>query len=232
MTATTMIHQQDSLNVALFPPEVILLIFSYLDLPELDIIGHVSPMLRRLVQDPALHRVRIRIVAPARIRHFLFAYGGNLRPSVMDLVHWNVLRGLGIERRWRTGAYLYSPQSVKQYENSQQLKVIHVRRILSIHLQRRRTEESAAQAVMPDAEFASSPSIAKSLLPVLHKLKWCIRRDKFARMVRATTTSVDGVSIVKSGILGRWGENERIRLAICPGIRKIVKHYEDLARCQ
>lgn len=83
---------------------------SYLDLPELDVIGHVSPGLERLAQDPALHRVRIRVVTPARIQHFLFAYGGNLRPSVVDLVQWNVLRGLGIERRWRTGAYLYSPQ--------------------------------------------------------------------------------------------------------------------------
>ncbi len=113
---------------------------------------------------------------------------------------------------------------MKQYENSLRLKVTHVRRVLSTHLQRRR---SAAQSVMPDA---SSPSIAKSLLPVLHKLKWCIRCDKFARMVRATTTSMDGVSIVNAGILGRWGENERIRLAICPGIRKIVRHYEDLGR--
>lgn len=79
---------------------------------------------------------------------------------------------------------------------------------------------------MPDAEFVSSPpSIAKSLLPVLHKLKWCIRRDKFARMVRATTG-------LNAGILARWDENERIRLAICPGIRKIVKYYEELARSQ
>ncbi|KLO05049.1 hypothetical protein SCHPADRAFT_947223 [Schizopora paradoxa] len=223
-----LVHElEDTMNVALFPPEVILLIFSYLDLPELDVIGHVSPVLKRLAQDPALHRVRIRVVAPARIQHFLFAHGGNLRPSVGDLVQWNVFRGLGIERRWRMGAYLYSPQSVRQYENSQRLEVTHVRRVLSTHLQRRRatTAAAAAQSVMPDAEFVSSPpSIAKSLLPVLHKLKWCIRRDKFARMVRATTGMNASVAI-----LGRWDENERIRLAICPGIRKIVKYYEGLA---
>lgn len=61
----------------------------------------------------------------------------------------------------------------------------------------------------------------------MRKLKWSLQRDKLAKMVR------DG-----SGILGvgKWlegngrhvREGERVRLAICPDIRKIVGFYEDL----
>ena len=78
---------------------------SYLDLPELDALSRLSPTLRLLTQDPILHRRRITIIAPSRVQHALFAYGGALRPTVPDLVVRNVLRGLGIERRYRMGVY-------------------------------------------------------------------------------------------------------------------------------
>ena len=114
------------------PPEVILQIckshchiadtpahrqlVSYLDLPELQYLASLSPLLRHLSQDRALHRTRILVVAPSRIQHALFAYGGSLRPTVADLVHSGVMRGLGIERRWRHGLYFYSPQVRPKYE--------------------------------------------------------------------------------------------------------------------
>jgi len=86
---------------------------SYLDLFDLDCLARLSPFLNALSSDPVLHRNRLRVVAPSRIQHSLFArgcHGTPLRPSVADLVRWNVMRGIGIERRWRLGIYLYSPQ--------------------------------------------------------------------------------------------------------------------------
>lgn len=110
------------------PPEIILhickysslyclLIFtvtttvSYLDLPDLAVLSQVMPTLIPLTSDPVLHKYRLSIVSPSRINHFLFGttpQGHALRPTVGDLVQRGVIRGLGIERRWRMGSYFYS----------------------------------------------------------------------------------------------------------------------------
>jgi hypothetical protein len=87
---------------------------SYLDLPDLDTLCTLNSALSKLTSDPILHRNRLRIVAPSRVQHSLFAQGCHgtlLRPSVGDLVRMNVMRGLGIERRWRLGSYFYSVQA-------------------------------------------------------------------------------------------------------------------------
>ncbi|KAJ7293004.1 hypothetical protein C8J57DRAFT_1267849 [Mycena rebaudengoi] len=219
----------------LFPPELILHIFSYLDLPDLVVLSRLSPLLARLAQDPALHNNRLRVISPARVEHDLFALsprGDVLRPSIADLVHRGVMRGLAIERRWRAGTYFHSHLSVIQYEASLLLARQQAGHVLSVHLRRR---EAAANPlkhlhqsqVYPDIE-SSSLSVSRSLLPVMRKLKWSLQRDKLAKMVR------DG-----SGLLGfgKWiegkgrhviPEGERVRLAICPDIRKIVGFYENL----
>ena len=76
---------------------------SYLDLPELDVLSSLSPHLRHLAHDRALHRTRILVVAPSRVEHALFAYGGALRPSIGDLVHWGVMKGLGLDHAGHLG---------------------------------------------------------------------------------------------------------------------------------
>jgi hypothetical protein len=95
----------------LLPPEIVLHVFSYLDLPDLAVLSQLSPVLARLASDPALHNNRLRVVSPARVKHDLFGVsprGDALRPSVGDLVHRGVMRGLAIERRWRAGTYFHS----------------------------------------------------------------------------------------------------------------------------
>jgi hypothetical protein len=85
---------------------------SFLDLPDLAALSHVSPSLAKLCSDPVLHRFRLLVVAPSRLSHSLFGQspqGLALRPTVSDLVNRGVLRGLGIVRRWRAGSYFYSP---------------------------------------------------------------------------------------------------------------------------
>lgn len=84
---------------------------SYLDLPDLAVLSQVMPTLNPLTSDPVLHKYRLSIVSPSRINHFLFGttpQGHALRPTVGDLVQRGVIRGLGIERRWRMGSYFYS----------------------------------------------------------------------------------------------------------------------------
>lgn len=250
---------------------------SYLDLPELDALARVSPTLAVLAQDPVLHHIRLFVIAPSRVQHALFALGGTLRPSVSDLVHWNVMRGLGLERRWRTGLYLHSPQvcspvptskevylqcltfcppliasahagmhwqSVKQFETSQRLQRTRVQHLLSTHLQHTRaafpSRAAALQSlhsarVLPDEE-GKSLSVARSLLPIMRKLKWSFQRDTLARMVRAREG--DEVRGPAGALLlwlegkgrGLWKENERLRLAICPSIAKNVRFFESLGK--
>ncbi|KAJ7040289.1 hypothetical protein C8F04DRAFT_251542 [Mycena alexandri] len=217
-------------------PELILHIFSFLDLPDLDVLRRLNlPVLTRLADDPALHNNRLRVTSPARVKHGLFGLGPRgdvLRPSVGELVQRGVMRGLAIERRWRAGSYFYSHLSVVQYETSLLLARQHAGNVVSVHLRRRSAAPNPLKRlhqsqVYPDIE-SSYLSISRSLLPIIRKLKFSLQRDKLARMVR------DG-----SGILGvnKWLEGrahivhdsgERVRLAICPDIRKIVGFYEAL----
>lgn len=84
---------------------------SFLDLPDLAALAQASLSLAGLAWDPLMHRKRLQIVAPSRVHHLLFgtnASGLALRPTVGDLVQRGVIRGLGIERRWRAGSYFYS----------------------------------------------------------------------------------------------------------------------------
>lgn len=87
------------------------LLVSFLDVPELSTLASTSGYLATLTADPILQRTRLLVVAPSRLSHSLFGIspgGLPLRPTVSDLIRRNVMKGLGIERRWRAGLYLYS----------------------------------------------------------------------------------------------------------------------------
>ncbi|KAJ6469637.1 hypothetical protein C8R47DRAFT_1150356 [Mycena vitilis] len=213
------------------PPELVLYIFSFLDLPDLAILSRLSPVLARLTSDEALHNNRLRVICPARVEHDLFAVGPHghvLRPSVGDLVHRGVMRGLAIERRWRAGTYFYSHLSVVQYETSLRLARRQTSHVLSVHLRRRSAASNPLlkSRAFPDVE-ASSLSISRALLPIMHKLKWSLQRDKLAKMVR-DGSGIFGVNQWLEGRRHIVHEGERVRLAICPDIRKIVGFYENL----
>jgi hypothetical protein len=75
----------------------------------------------------------------------------------------------------------------------------------------------------------------------MRKLKWSFQKDKLAKMVRNETGGIAGMTGDESGIVGfgKWLESrgkgvvqdcERVRLAICPDVRKTVGFYEDLGR--
>jgi hypothetical protein len=83
------------------------IIVLYLDLPDLTSLSTLSLILAAICADPALHRLRLRIIAPSRLSHALFGTNPP-RPTVAQLVQRNVMKGLGMERRWRAGMYLYS----------------------------------------------------------------------------------------------------------------------------
>ncbi|KAG6841766.1 hypothetical protein C0991_007095 [Blastosporella zonata] len=213
---------------------------SYLDLPDLAALAQVSPVLASLASDPLLHNTRVRITAPSRVKHALFGVnprGVALRPTVGDLVHRGVIRGFAIERRWRMGAYFYSRNSIVQYENGLRLARRHASDVISVQLRRRLTRDKFLDSishVLPDVESASY-TISRILLPAIHQLKWSLQRDKFAKVLRLgfCATALDGANF------GDWRERrdhsiiedgERVRLAICPDIRKTVRFYEELAR--
>lgn len=117
--------------------------------------------------------------------------------------------------------------------------------IVSTHLRRRSPGSNALKTlcqsrVLPDVE-SSSLSISRSLLPIMRQLKWSIQRDNLARIVRGGAfvggkTSTDNRGAHRLAVWmeakgkGIMQDGERVRLALCPGIRKIVGFYEGLGR--
>lgn len=89
--------------------------------------------------------------------------------------------------------------------------------------------------ILPDIE-GSSPSIARSLLPTMRRLKWSLQRDHLAREFKKSGKAVG---------LGKWldeGEGEetslrkrvfvdgeKFRLAVCPDMKKRVGFFEKLS---
>jgi len=240
---------------------------SFLDIPDLAALSRVSKPLALLTADPVLHRTRLRVVAPSRVQHSLFGRspeGILLRPTIPELVHRGVMRGFQIERRLRTGAYLYSPhasiadfslllpchihalsQAAKQYENTLRVQHTHTKVLLSSYLRTRLSPPTALKSlhylhVLPDIE-SSVLSVSRSLLPVVHKLKWSIQKDNMSRIVRTHTSSAMNLCASShpfNGSFGKWaefkgvnifGDSERVRLALCPDVRKMIKFYEGMA---
>lgn len=119
---------------------------------------------------------------------------------------------------------------MKQYETSRRLQLSHVRHVLAAHLQRK--SRQALARVLPDAE--ESCSCSPRLLPAMHSLKWSIRKDMLARLVRECEHEGSGSGKATAWLEGKghglWTENERIRLAICPGVRKIVRFFESIGK--
>jgi hypothetical protein len=218
------------------------------------------PALMHLTTDPVLHTYRLRIVSPSRVNHKLFGVspqGHTLRPTLVDLVHRGVIKGLGIERRWRMGGYFYSLnvrlfplelsestltilKSIIQYENMRSLSRRHASHVLAVQLRRRTTNGTASNSlqilcsthVFPDVE-SSSLNVARSLLPTMRKLKWCLQRDRLAKVFKVSGVSVGiGAWLDRGGSEGRKvvQEGEKVRLAVCPNIRTKVGFYERLGK--
>lgn len=201
----------------------------YLDLPDLVALANSSVFLRRLANDPVLHYIRLHRVAPSRLLHFLDARRNNLRPSIPDLVHRHVMRGLNLDFRWRRGIYLYSPQSVRLYEISNRLATTRIRNLLSTHLTLRKVNPLRAlhhSRILPDVE-SSSAFISKSLLPVLHRLKWSIQRDRLANILRQSPRSLNPAIWLLTNARLLTTENERVRLVVCPGAKRLIRLFEN-----
>lgn len=235
---------------------------SFLDLPDLATLSKLHEYLALLAADPVLHLIRLRVVAPSRVGHSLFARspdGTLLRPTITDLVHRYVIRGHNMERRLRMGLYIYTEhvrmrsviktiadnhvQSVDQYGSGLRLQRERTAHIIASHLRRRAPAPVGLKLlyhshILPDVE-SSLLSVSRSLLPVVRKLKWSIQRDKLANEVRGLsgTQGFGNSALPLTGGLGAWIELkgqgvvqdcERVRLALCPDVRRMVKFYEGL----
>ena len=132
---------------------------------------------------------------------------------------------------------------MKQYEYGLRLNQQHTKVVLSYHLRRRPHIPSTLKSlhdtlVLPDVE-SSTLSISRTLLPVVHKLKWSIKRDRLAKVIRGSMCGemANGADTY-SGRLGPWierrgqrifGDSERVRFALCPDVRKMIRFYETMS---
>ncbi|KAF9486553.1 hypothetical protein BDN70DRAFT_870138 [Pholiota conissans] len=220
-----------------FPPEILLHILSYLDIPDLAMIARVVPALEPLANDPVLQRYRLLIVSPSRVNHNLFGkgpHGQALRPTVPDLVHRGVLRG--IERQWRMGAYFYSKSAVIQYENGRMLSRRLASNTLSSQLRKRIKSDAKASGSSGSARSSDgesfSPNVASSLLPIMRQLKWSLQRDRLAKVFKDSGMRLGVGAWLANGDIGRriLLDDEKFRLALCPDIRKTRGFFEKLSK--
>jgi len=120
-------------------------------------------------------------------------------------------------------------QSVKQFETSQRLQRALVRSVLVAHFHSRPARHLLLDThILPDIE-GSSLRVDRALLPVVRKLKFALQRDALSRQVRA-----DGGPHVEPWLVRNAArmslESERVRLAVCPSSRRIVRFWEALTR--
>ena len=125
---------------------------------------------------------------------------------------------------------------VRQYESAARLKWTHARTVLqrSLHTRSSPAARDAFYHTRVLPRDTSSTHVAAPLVSAVRRLRWAIQRDRLAHFVK------DRSEMAKKGGLMKWleengrtvmfRENERVRLAVCPGIKGIVKYYEGLAR--
>ena len=125
---------------------------------------------------------------------------------------------------------------VRQYESAARLKWTHARTVLqrSLHTRSSPAARDAFYHTRVLPRYTSSTHVAAPLVSAVRRLRWAIQRDRLAHFVK------DRSEMAKKGGLMKWleengrtvmfKENERVRLALCPGIKGIVKYYEGLAR--
>ncbi|VDC01921.1 unnamed protein product [Peniophora sp. CBMAI 1063] len=202
------------------PPETLLHIFSYLDLPELAALSAASSLFQALTADPLLHRTRLRVVAPSRVDHALFAsdaLGTPLRPTVLDLVQRGVFRGLNLDRVVRLGLYLYSPVAARTYNNAVRLQRRHVADILANSLRARPHAPERQRALLAIDPESARLTVARSLLPTVRDLKWSLRRDALARAIRARSSAQSGEKRGNQTVTTEGG----VARALVPAIRAL-----------
>lgn len=98
--------------------------------------------------------------------------------------------------------------------------------------------------ILPDVEI-SSTSVARSLLPIMRKLKWCLQRDRLAREFKRCGKAAgaelgiwlsegegemifDDYAEEKRMRKRIFGDGEKVRFALCPDVKKMVGFFEKL----
>lgn len=110
-------------------------------------------------------------------------------------------------------------------------------RVLSRHIMARAGRGQTRRPVATPVE-SESTLISRRLLPTIARLNWEMTRDRISRSIRSNYSRKGMVNDEKS--LKRWmeingmfiQETERVRLAICPGVRKFVRMFDKLTITQ
>jgi hypothetical protein len=94
-----------------------------------------------------------------------------------------------------------------------------------------KTNALHSHQMCPDVE-SSSPNIARSLLPIVRKLKWSLQRDRLAKVFKESGVPLGVGAWLANGEYGRriLLDDEKFRLAVCPDIGKARGFFERLSK--
>ncbi|KAI8445101.1 hypothetical protein BY996DRAFT_8480822, partial [Phakopsora pachyrhizi] len=160
------------------PSTVILNIFSSLDLPDLaSISGTGNQTLINLSTDSVLHRQRLRSVGPICLEPYLVN-----RPNRLDLAKSGKMRGLNLSSKINRGCYLFSPSSIKQFENSKRINRLMISDRLNRALARRPIRCELHNLNLIDEEVITN--VSNLLAPIVRTLKRQRAKDELARQMR------------------------------------------------
>lgn len=216
------------------PREVLYYILTFLDIPDLNNLSAISPVLREVASDAGLHRLRVHVTTPSRINHSLFS-DDNIRPTIPDLIQRGVMSGVSLHARWRFGLYLYSDQSVKSYWSIRRINTAFAKRSVNNMLQTRSSSSFGSNVritpsmVLPDFKPGIPTHISSNLFPIMRVLKWKLLRDQVAKIHRDVGRKHLTQDWLENTVRS-YPEHERLRLAVCPDVRKLTLYFERLAR--
>lgn len=124
---------------------------------------------------------------------------------------------------------------VTLYENAARLQRVHAGNVVASYLRRRSAGSLQAlySRIVPDVvSSAVYCSIAQSLMPIIRKLQWSLQKDQLSRMMKTASGfgRIGGIAAwIEDKGPSKIHDGERTRLAVCPGVRKRISMFEELA---
>ncbi|ORY24016.1 hypothetical protein BCR39DRAFT_339804 [Naematelia encephala] len=210
-------------------PELLTRILLYLSPDDLCTLSRVVPDFIGIEDDEYLRMMWFSRTLPARVGFALFSPLRG-RPDPKELVRRGTLRGIAIISGVRSMGYWSSESAVRLSRIHQTLHLQHVKRTLDSALapsHRPAAAELYRARILPLPSTSTAPRISAGA----HVLAKAQEKDEVRRALLRGLVGVRtiGQAIERWGLSAFGGESERVRWAVCPGIKEKRIFWETLA---